>query len=121
MTRGFIALISVILIAGFLLVVVTALSMRSFYARLGVLEREYKEQGTAYAYACVESLRLRMLSEPEYASGSEMQVAEGVCDVGVISDDSVVVMYHYKQTVTSLHVELENRRVLNVREIPSGL
>lgn len=121
MTRGFIALMSVILIAGFLLVVVTTLSMRSFYARLGVLERENKEVGRALAHACIESLRLRLLAEPLYAGGDYIPLKEGVCRIEAFTDSRTITTYEYHRTVTTLAVDIDEvaRTVVQVREIPS--
>lgn len=121
MTRGFIALISVILICGFLLVIVATLSLRSYYARLGVLEREYKEQSRAYSYACIESVQLRVLAEPSYVGGDSIPIGDGICTVGERTYNSFTVGYTYRGRSTLYRVQIEpnSRKIDGVQEIPS--
>lgn len=121
MTRGFIALISVILICGFLLVIVVTLSLRSYYARLGVLEWEYKVQSRAYGHACIESIQLRVLAEPAYVGGDSVPIGDGICDIGILAENSFTVRYTYRGSSTLYRVQIEpsTRSIQRVQEIPS--
>ncbi len=69
---GFIALMSVIIIAVTLLTVVGASNLTGFYARFNVLDAELKERSRAGADACAEMalLRLRQHVDPSTYSAS---------------------------------------------------
>lgn len=60
--RGFIALISVIIISAVLLTVAIAASLTGFYSRSNVLDAESKERSSALADSCVDTLLLRLVS-----------------------------------------------------------
>lgn len=121
MTRGFIALISVLLVCGSLLVIVATLSLRSFYVRQSVLEREFKEQGRAYARSCIESLQLRLYAEPAYEGGDDMRIGDGICVVSRRIAGAVIIGYEYRGTNTLYRVDIdsETRAIETTLEIPS--
>jgi hypothetical protein len=58
--KGFIALISSIIIAAILLLVVVEGSLSSIYSRMNSLDAESKERSVALADACVDALLLRI-------------------------------------------------------------
>ncbi|MBT9168078.1 MAG: hypothetical protein DDT19_01423 [Syntrophomonadaceae bacterium] len=58
--RGFIALVSVIIISAVLLTVVVGGGLIGFYSRFNILDAEFKERSSALADACVDVLLLRL-------------------------------------------------------------
>lgn len=68
--RGFIALISTIIISTILLVVVVAGSMTGFTTRFNMLDAESKQRSAALADACVDVLLFRL------AQGTQANVPE---------------------------------------------
>jgi hypothetical protein len=59
--RGFIALMSSIIISAILLVVVVAASITGFTTRFNMLDAEAKQQSAALADACLDILMLRLV------------------------------------------------------------
>lgn len=58
--RGFIALMSVIIISAVLLLVVTTLSFTGFYSRFNMLDAELKARSAAAADACADTAILKL-------------------------------------------------------------
>jgi hypothetical protein len=58
--KGFIALISAVIMSAVLLIVVVSGSLSSFFGRQDVLDAEYKEKSRALADACISVLLLRI-------------------------------------------------------------
>jgi type II secretory pathway component PulK len=66
--KGFIALISVVIISFVLLLVATTLSTKGFYARFNILDSESKERSNALADACIETARLKLANDTSYTA-----------------------------------------------------
>ncbi len=75
--RGFIALISVIIICASLLLIATTLSYTGFYARTNGLDSEYKERSSAFAEACGDQTLLALTNDPNF-SGNATTTINGV-------------------------------------------
>lgn len=65
--RGFIALMSAIIISAVLLLVATAGSLTGFYGRSNVLDSELKDRSSAAADACADEAFLQVATNPGYA------------------------------------------------------
>lgn len=82
---GYIALISVIVLTAIILVIVFTLGLGSFYGRMDILGSDFKEQSQALSEACLETARLNMLSDPEYAGNENVTVGSSTCFIGAIT------------------------------------
>ena len=65
--RGFVALMSVILICAVLLMAVFTLYVSSFFARFDALDGEHKRESLELAEACVNAAALRVAQDSNYA------------------------------------------------------
>jgi hypothetical protein len=75
--KGFVALISVILICASLLLIATTLSYTGFYARANGLDSEYKERSSAFAEACGDQTLLSLTNDSAY-TGNATTTINGV-------------------------------------------
>ncbi len=88
--RGFIALISSIIISLVLLTLVTTADLSGFHVRSDVLATEYQEVAISIARSCADVALLKLSEEYTYAGGESITIgtdAQGrtlSCDIGVI-------------------------------------
>jgi hypothetical protein len=75
--KGFIALISAIVISVLLLVITLTLGMTSFFARFNVLDSEFKEQSTALAESCVSQAMLDLAQGTSSSKSYPLRVDVG--------------------------------------------
>ncbi|MBM3261539.1 hypothetical protein FJY93_03915 [Candidatus Kaiserbacteria bacterium] len=88
--RGFVALISVIIIAAVLLLVVASSGLTSFYSRFNTLDAELKARSEGVADACVDYalVQLALGSDP---SGSTLSLnAIDECRIGAMTGSSQI-------------------------------
>ncbi|KKT81242.1 MAG: hypothetical protein A3B99_05100 [Candidatus Yanofskybacteria bacterium RIFCSPHIGHO2_02_FULL_44_12b] len=69
--RGYIALISSVIIAAVLMAVVFGLAYTSFTARFNILDSEYKEASYHLAEACFDNALVKLIAEPAIYTGNE--------------------------------------------------
>ena len=107
--RGFIALISVVIMSAILLVLLFTLDITSFFDRFDALDIENKHVSAALAEACIQSALLRN-AQGNYATGSvglDIADPEKRCTIctntasGVIKTRAV-----YRGAYTSLNVAI---------------
>lgn len=80
--RGFIALISAIVVSFVLLVAVVTLGMRGITGRLYLLDLERKISSQALAESCVAIATIKIANDPEYGvSNFDAQVGDDVCTI----------------------------------------
>ncbi|HOX30618.1 MAG TPA: hypothetical protein P5080_05915 [Candidatus Paceibacterota bacterium] len=82
--KGFIALISAIMVSAVLMVVVAAVSAASFNTRLNVFDQQNKKAGEALAKACVQRILAEAVKSSRYETvyektGSETAGEGGTC------------------------------------------
>jgi hypothetical protein len=83
--RGFIALMSAVILSAVLLVVVLAASYSGFVARFAVLDAEYKERSSALVDACADIILLRLGNDSSYVGPETVTVSGSTCQIlGVI-------------------------------------
>lgn len=109
--KGFVALISVIIITLILLVTTTTLSLTGFLNRFNILEGEAKEISTGLAAACVESAQIKIARDSTYAGGEALVVGEDECEILAVTHDgagsTVQARGVYKEATTNYEVELD--------------
>ena len=79
--RGFIALMSAIIISSILLVVVVAGSLNGFTTRFTLLDAESKQRSEAAVDACADTILSRLASDSTYAGPETVAVGSDSCQV----------------------------------------
>ena len=77
-TKGFVALMSVILISAILLVLVFVLETWSFFQRIDALDSENKRISLELAESCIDAAILKAAQNPSYGGGECISLG-GVC------------------------------------------
>ena len=67
--RGFVALMTVVILGAMLTVMVFSIGVATFFSRLNVVEREYKRTSLAYAEGCLEKALLDLARGVNVATG----------------------------------------------------
>lgn len=125
--RGFIALISVIIISAVLMIIATTLGFSSFFGRYNILDSELKERSSALADACVDVALLKLVNNPTYSSSvSELvNIDLDTCNITNISPGypkTIKVTSDYKNFVTNLEVVVASSDLVisSWEEVPSS-
>lgn len=112
--RGFIALVSVVVMSAILLVLLLTLGVSSFLNRFDVLDTENKRVSLGLAEACVNMAMIKIAENPSYApvSGGEcVRVGGDLCPNGpqvckiCQTSPSIVTRAVYNGAYTNLEVE----------------
>lgn len=113
--RGFIALMSAIIISAILMMIVIQLSYSGFNSRYNILNSEYKEQGNALAEACVDHAFLELANNANYAGNSTTTIAGNECYIGAVtaagSQRTFKTRAIHKGTHTNLRVTVDTSNV----------
>ena len=82
--RGFIALMSAVVISAILLLLMVALSTTGWFGRMNALDRVEKAISDSIAQSCIEEVRLRIASNENYydTSAETLTVGRGICTTG---------------------------------------
>lgn len=87
--KGYIALISVIIVAAILMVITFTLGFRSFMSRINILEAEFKERSIGLAEACMDTAIIRLQDDSDYTvslPGISVIVGDESCFIKSISN-----------------------------------
>jgi hypothetical protein len=112
--KGFVALMSVIIISAILLGLTAAANTAGFFSRFSELDGEYKQASYALAGACVNTALLTLAQQYAYAPsnqqvmlGSDSCIIVGVTTVSAAASSKTVTIQTraaYKNTFTTLQV-----------------
>jgi len=111
--RGFIALVSAVLISAILLTAAVTGSLTGFYARFGILNSEFKERGSALAEACVSVLLFKLGEDTSYAGPSlNYAVGSDTCNIFAATNPSgspriFKVQGVYQHSYTNLQIAVD--------------
>lgn len=72
--KGFIALISVVIISFVLLLVATTLGLKGFFSRFNVLDSENKAKSAGLANGCIEAARLKLANNTSFTTLSDTDI-----------------------------------------------
>lgn len=75
--KGFVALITAIVLSVILMTVTVSLNQVGFLARSEVLDSEYKDRSSALAEACVDTALLKLANDPAYTVTTPTSVTVG--------------------------------------------
>ncbi len=110
--KGFIALISSIVMSAILLLITTTLSLSSFFTRFAILESEYKERSSALAEACVDSALVKIAIDNTYSPSNEIvRVGSDSCLIKRVTtvgtQKTIVTQGNYQESYTNLSVTIQ--------------
>jgi len=83
--KGFIAIVSSLIIAAMLMLILFTLNFNQFMARFNILDSEYKEQSLALAEMCIENGILHLAQDPTFSGGVTLGSGSDTCDLLTIS------------------------------------
>ncbi len=86
--RGFIALMSALVIAAVMLLIATGGSLAGFYTRVTSVDAESKERSFFLAESCVDQTLLALANNPSYAGNATTTVSgstSGACFTGPVT------------------------------------
>lgn len=114
--KGFIALISSIVMSAILLLITTTLSLSSFFTRFTILESEYKEKSSALAEACVDSALVKIALDNAYSPSNEtVQFGNNICLINGVTTISgqktIATQGNYQESYTNLSVTIQTNNL----------
>ena len=120
--KGFIALMSAVIISVILLLIATNLSLTSFYGRSNILDFELKERSSALAEACADTAILKLANDLGYipvAGGEDVFVGLDKCTIesvapGAGSEIIIHTQSDYKDYFTNLKIIVDSSDDLSV-------
>jgi Tfp pilus assembly protein PilE len=123
---GYAALMSVILISGILLLVVTVASYRGYFGRSSVLFFELKERSAALAETCIDQAIAELARSNEYFGNETVRIGAHVCTIGIISRSgtttTILSRASFGDAFTNLRVFVDSGTLVVVswEEIPAS-
>jgi hypothetical protein len=86
MKKGFIALMSSIIISAILILVAASTGLQGFYVRSNVLDAELKEESLSVAEGCSDMAILQLKNDSNYSGGATFALDGCICTLGSISN-----------------------------------
>ena len=90
--KGFIALMSALIMSSVMLLIATGGSLAGFYTRVTSLESEYKERSFFLADTCAQQTLLALAGNPSFAGSATTTVSgtvDGACYTGPVTKQGV--------------------------------
>jgi hypothetical protein len=121
--KGFLALMSAIIISVILLLIATNLSFVGFYTRFNILDTEMKERSSALADSCIDAAQVKLTENSSYAGNVSINVSENTCFIGPITISGTEKIFTargiFGNSYTNLKVHLNSTtfQVVSVEEI----
>src|SRR3989338_10330515 len=122
--KGFVALLSAVIISVVLLLIATNLSLTGFYSRSNILDGELKEASSGFAEACADTALLK-IANADYSSGSvnlDNQIAGDECTYSISGGGSMITAQgkYNNKYFTNLEVDVNSTTLVVSRweEIP---
>ncbi len=107
--KGFIALISVIILALTLLFLVVSLGSRGIYGRFALLQLDHKQRSASFAESCVAVARVNIAGDPDYELNTPQTIIVGTGNCTIQDVDAGVIKTCAKSgdAVTNLEVSVD--------------
>ena len=109
--RGFVALITVIVISLILILVSITLSQSAFLSRSVVSDSENKEKSISIADACADTARLKLITDHTYSGNESVPIGSESCfirpvltNTPSIGESTIEVKASIRDSVTNLRV-----------------
>jgi len=113
--KGFMALISAIIISVILLLIASSLNLTSFYNRSDILDSELKEKSSTLAEACVDAAILKLANNPSYiptTGGETVDVETDNCIIQSVNSSGnqkiINTKADYNHYVTNLKIVIDS-------------
>jgi hypothetical protein len=100
--RGFIALISAIIITTVLITFVVSVGASGFFSRFDILSAEIKEKSQSIAEGCVHTAILRRSQDNGYVGGEEIMIDGNPCEIVSVTATEAKVHVNYNDSYTNL-------------------
>jgi hypothetical protein len=104
--KGFIAIISAIIISGILMLVVASSGLSGIYSRSNTLDTELKERADAAADACVDEALLQLAQNSSYTGGIMTTNSLDQCRIGKVTTSGS--NYQFEVQATSSNMAVTN-------------
>ena len=125
--KGYIALISALVISALLVVICVAISATSFFLRFNVLDSEYKERSSELAESCVNIALLHLAQNPSNTATGNVVVGDDSCTIFSVQKDypaagqtTVQTKAEVRHAVTNFKVTVDvNLSIISWQELPS--
>ena len=123
--KGFVALMSSIIISAMLLIIAVNTGFINFYNRTNILNSELKEISTSLADACLDIALLNLLQDSYYSGNINVPVGENSCYIGPVTVNGAQKMFYTKGVFRGAHTNLKitldgtNLKVIAIEEIPT--
>lgn len=104
-SRGFIALMSAIIISSILLLVAVGGSLTGFYTRTNIVDTELKERSLAAADSCVDRALVALAQDQQYA-GKKTHVLNGLdrCTISTLFNSGTHIDFTVQATSSAMAV-----------------
>ncbi len=125
MNRGFLALMSAIIISVILLLIAVNLSLVGFFTRFNILGTEMKERSSALADSCIDVAQMKLMQDASYAGNASITVGENTCFIGPIvtvgTEKRFTARGIFSNSYTNLKTRLDGTtfKIISVEEAPS--
>ncbi len=123
--RGFIALLSVIIVSAILLVVVLEANTSGFYTRFNILDSEFKERSSSLVDACVAIARMRVGANSSYIGPETVSVGSDQCQiVGTLNGAGnprvfqIQAIYQTSYTDAQVSIDTDDLSIVSWKEVP---
>jgi hypothetical protein len=117
--RGFIALISVMIIGFALLALTAAASARALFAGFDVVDAIHAEAADEAARSCAAIAELMLARDPSYEGGEEFAVGSSSCRIGAVLGDAVTVSGTSGSAEAYADAKIKDGAVRTYEEIPN--
>lgn len=122
--RGFIALMSAVVISATLLLLAAGIGLSGIYDRFDQLDSELKERSNALAEACVDVALLQLSSNPNFNSPTMVALPPHQCFMGNFSANGGLVTFETQASSSNYFTNLKvtystNHAVSSWQEIPT--
>jgi hypothetical protein len=121
--RGFIALMSSIIISVILILIIMNSSFTGFYSRMNILDSEVKERSSALADACIDIALLGFAQNPLYSGNVTVPVNDKTCYISTVTstlaEKTFTVRGIYMNSYTNLKITVDATTfaIISVEEV----
>ncbi len=86
---GYIALVSVLIISGLLVMALCTVSMSGFFSRFNILNTEFKEMSASLAESCINTTLLKLAQNISYGGNETILVVDQSCTIRSVVPGSI--------------------------------
>ena len=122
--KGYIALISTIIISAVLIAIASALSFYGFENRYNALDYEFKEKSKALAEGCVNTAILKLAENPNFKGNETINIENDFCLIREIKTNGLQKIIETQSTIgnayTNLKITVDQNTlsIISFEEIP---